>query len=87
MTDRISRSLSLIIPVYAEGSEVYHVLDSHFRYLQDTFNEFEIIIALDGDDEETRNAITEFQKNGENIRIHHSSERRGKGEQFSTLFR
>ncbi len=79
MTDRVTRSLSLIIPVYAEGSDVYHILEEHHGYLLSNFDEFEIIIALDGDDQETRDTISEFEANHENVLVHHSPHRRGKG--------
>lgn len=79
MTDRFPRSLSLIIPVYREGSEVYQVLAGLFAYLQHHFDDFEIIVALDGQDSETCVAVDKFATKSENVRVNQSSKRRGKG--------
>lgn len=46
-------SLSVVIPVFNEEARIYPTLERLDRYLQDTFDEFEIIVVDDGSSDNT----------------------------------
>lgn len=79
--------ISLIIPVYNEGKRIGSTLNDYYNAFTDEFDDFEIIVEMDGCTDNTAEIVAEFSKNKENIAILEYPERFGKGGGLKMAFR
>lgn len=71
--------ISLIIPAYNEGGRIGSTLNDYYNAFRDEFDDFEIIVEMDGCIDNTAEIVAEFSKNKDNIAILEYPERIGKG--------
>ncbi|MBL7196533.1 MAG: glycosyltransferase family 2 protein [Candidatus Omnitrophica bacterium] len=67
--EKLSESISLIIPVYNEKKLIRPCLLRCLEALSRDFKDFEIILVDDGSTDETAEAIEEMRKNDERIKV------------------
>ena len=71
--------LSVVIPAYNEERRITTTLLSVYEYLSRQSFTWEILVALDGPDDETLLHVEEFASRRENVRWLDRAENRGKG--------
>jgi glycosyltransferase involved in cell wall biosynthesis len=71
--------LSVIIPAYKEENRITRMLDAIYAYLKRQSYLWEIIVVLDGKEDNTLSKVEEFSKGKEGFRIIDRKENRGKG--------
>jgi glycosyltransferase involved in cell wall biosynthesis len=71
--------ISLIIPVYNEAKRIWSTLDDYYNAFTAEFDDFEIIVEMDGCTDNTAEIVSEYSKNKENIKILEYDEKLGKG--------
>ena len=71
--------LSVVIPAYTEEERIGPTLDVIYSYLNNQAYTWEILVVLDGPDDNTLNVVEQFAQGKENIRWIDRKENRGKG--------
>src|SRR5205085_9146742 len=78
--ERLTRSLSVIVPAYNEQARLPETLEKLLRYFEAPTWEFlEILVVDDGSSDGTVEAAEGFQINSDRIRILRNPGNRGKG--------
>ena len=78
-TEQITPYLSVIVPAYNEERRITSTLLSIHEYLSRQTFTWELLVVLDGGEDETLTRIQEFAEGKENIRWLSRTENRGKG--------
>ena len=71
--------ISLIIPAYNEGKRIGSTLRDYYNAFTDEFDDFEMIVEMDGCMDDTAEIVADFSVNKDNITILEYPERIGKG--------
>jgi glycosyltransferase involved in cell wall biosynthesis len=71
--------ISLIIPAYNEDRRIESTLCDYYKAFTDEFDDFEIIVEMDGCTDNTAEIVSEFSETKENIKILEYDEKLGKG--------
>jgi glycosyltransferase involved in cell wall biosynthesis len=79
--------ISLIIPAYNEGKRIGSTLSDYYNAFTDEFDDFEMIVEMDGCVDNTAEIVAEFSENKDNIAILEYPERFGKGGGLKRAFR
>ena len=79
--------ISLIIPAYNEVKRIESTLSDYYNAFTDEFDDFEMIVEMDGCTDNTAEIVAEFSKNKDNIAILKYPERIGKGGGLKMAFR
>src|SRR5215216_538270 len=74
-----SPDLSIIIPAYNEEALIVSTLDCLHRYLSARTGSFEILVVDDGSQDKTAQAVGQFQKASDHVRLLTNQQNRGKG--------
>ncbi|MBE9592462.1 MAG: glycosyltransferase family 2 protein [Proteobacteria bacterium] len=79
--------ISLIIPAYNEGKRIGSTLRDYYNAFTDEFDDFEMIVEMDGCMDDTAEIVADFSVNKDNITIVEYPERIGKGGGLKRAFR
>jgi glycosyltransferase involved in cell wall biosynthesis len=83
-TEQTKYSLSVIIPVYNEGSKISPLLTHIKDVLNETLLDYELIIINDGSTDDTEQVITEEVNADKRVKVLSYKENRGKGHAVKT---
>ncbi len=79
--------ISLIIPAYNEAKRIGSTLSDYYNAFTDEFDDFEMIVEMDGCTDNTAEIVADFSENKDNIVILEYPERIGKGGGLKMAFR
>ena len=79
--------ISLIIPAYNEAKRIRSTLSDYYNAFTEEFDDFEMIVEMDGCTDNTAEIVAEFSENKDNIAILEYPERLGKGGGLKSAFR